>query len=644
MYIYIERKIVEIIPILLSLQTLLGTPAITRQPVDFSVSLGANVTNVAAASSTLPLTYQWLFNDANLAEATSRTLVLTNIQLANSGSYALVATDSSGSVTSRVAHLSVDPSFTKMTTLNIVTNYAGGAGVIWVDINADGQLDLFVSRWFTKDEIFLNHGDGSFDRSTAAQAGSILTINSEGDSSWADYDNDGLPDAYLAAWQNSKSGRLYHNEGGGAFKEITTIAPVSSTAYPSGPTWGDYDNDGYLDLYIGVGWIQKAGKGLLFHNNGDGSFTRITDPAAGPIVTDSGYAGRCYWIDYDGDGDVDLFQANVRGKSAIYRNDGKGVFTKVASSALVTVSNCYSAAWGDFDNDGFQDVFLQVLSYPSSSGPSQKNHLFRNSGDGTFVEITNTVLSEEALRSFHAGWADYDNDGFLDLFLSGDRNNRLYHNNGDGTFTRILSGSLANDTAQSWDMAWGDYDNDGFMDLIVGNGASSFPEPSFLYRNMGNANHWLKLDLHGTVSNRSALGAKIRVKATIKGEPVWQMREISAFTDHGDLRPNFGLGDASFAEMVRIEWPSGQIQEIPNLAADHIFSIQEPPIIAGIKAADGKVELTVRGWKGFTYAIEASIDLGQWTRIGVVQNLTGVLQITDAAATEPRRFYRLIVP
>jgi hypothetical protein len=481
---------------------------------------------------------------------------------------------------------------------------------------------------------------------SAAQAGSILTINSEGDSSWADYDNDGLPDAYIAAWQNSKSGRLYHNEGAGAFKEITTIASVPSTAYPSGPTWGDYDNDGYLDLYVGIGWIQGQSKGWLFHNNRDGSFTRITNPTAGPIVTDSSSAGRCYWVDYDGDGDVDLFQANVRGKNALYRNDGKGVFTKMTNSALAAVSECYSAAWGDFDNDGFQDVFLQALSYPIASTTPHKNHLFRNVGDGIFVEITNSVLSEESLRSFHAGWADYDNDGYLDLFLSGDKNNRLYHNNGDETFTRILTGSLANDTAESWDMAWGDYNNDGFMDLVVGNGASSFAQPSFLYRNMGNSNHWLKLDLRGTVSNRSALGVKVRVKATINGKAVWQMREISAGTDHGDLRPNFGLAEAARADTVRIEWPSGQIQEMLNVPADRILTVQEPPIIDRMaKAVDGKVEITVRGWKGFNYAIEASGDLQNWARIGTAQNLTGTLEANDAGAgIDSRRFYRLAVP
>ena len=195
-------------------------------------------------------------------------------------------------------------------------------------------------------------------------------------------------------------------------------------------------------------------------------------------------------------------------------------------------------------------------------------------------------------------------------------------------------------------MAWGDYDNDGFPDLFVANGSGNLAETAFLYRNMGNSNRWLKFKLVGTVSNRSAIGAKVRVKATLRGRTMWQMREIAAPTDHGDQRPNFGLSDATNAEIVRIEWPSGIVQELHDVTAEQILTVTEPPKLEpNVTLTNGLVELKIKSWTGFICGIEGSSDLRSWDRITTLTNSTGALRFTDLDRTNSLgRFYRVVIP
>src|SRR6185295_13126499 len=152
----------------------------------------------------------------------------------------------------------------------------------------------------------------------------------------------------------------------------------------------------------------------------------------------------------------------------------------------------------------------------------------------------------------------------------------LYHSNGDGTFTKVLTGSLVNDGGNSAGCAWADYDNDGFLDLFVGNWQGS--RPNFLYRNNGNSNHWLKVRCVGGASNRDGIGAKVRVKATMRGKEMWQLREISGGTGFGQssLLGHFGLGDATVARTVRVEWPSGIVQEVYNINVNQTLKLVEP--------------------------------------------------------------------
>ena len=227
-------------------------------------------------------------------------------------------------------------------------------------------------------------------------------------------------------------------------------------------------------------------------------------------------------------------------------------------------------------------------------------------------------------------------------------NNFLYRNNGDGTYTKITAGSLVNDLGYSTGCAWADYDNDGFLDLFVSNGWVTKSENNFLYRNSGNANNWINFRLIGTASNRSAIGAKVRVKATIGGNAIWQLRELSGGGNYGsqnDLRANFGLGGATNVDTVRIEWPSGTVQELHNIAAKQFLTITEPPrLLAG--QTNGTPQFTLKGGRGFNYQIETSTNLPDWSPLGTVTitNLSGTTPIIDTNVPSVRRFYRAFTP
>jgi hypothetical protein len=275
-------------------------------------------------------------------------------------------------------------------------------------------------------------------------------------------------------------------------------------------------------------------------------------------------SGGCFGSacgDFNNDGDPDLFLSNRGGPSKLWRNDGHGQFTAV-SLGLPTEAGALHAVWADYDHDGDLD-----LAWTTSA----ETRVYRNEGGTQFV----LAATLQGASGFPA-WADYDNDGHVDLLAALGQDNQpqqaaLYRNNGDGTFTRATD--VFTEEPDRWTgPSWGDYDNDGFMDLLM----LREELPNRLYHNVKNANHWLKFTLRGAASNRDGVGAKVRVLATIQGQPVWQMREVSGGCyAQGDSRPDFGLGDATQADRVIIEWPSGNVQEWTEMAVDQIFSATE---------------------------------------------------------------------
>jgi hypothetical protein len=221
------------------------------------------------------------------------------------------------------------------------------------------------------------------------------------------------------------------------------------------------------------------------------------------------------------------------------------------------------------------------------------------------------------------------------------QNNFLYRNNGDGTFTKITTGSLANDGGASTGIAWGDYDNDGFLDLFVANGLLGPAQVNFLYRNNGNVNNWVKVKCIGTVSNRVGIGAKVRVKAIIGGRTCWQMRQIDGADGSfgGSVEAHVGLGNATIIDTLRIEWPSGIVQELHDVAPKQFLTVTEPARLQALKAGAFRIQ----SWKGMAFEVQTSTDLDRWSPLTTVTNLTGTLEFTDADTANPsRRFYRTV--
>jgi hypothetical protein len=394
-------------------------------------------------------------------------------------------------------------------------------------------------------------------------------------------------------------GRLYRASAPG------TLAPDLAAGLPAslkgvGCAWGDYDNDGFVDLVIaalyGQGGITTGNR--LFHNDGDGTFTEIT---TGPMVTTNDTHHHPTWADYDGDGDLDLFFAtgSISGGTNLdhmYRNlkveSGVATFEAITTGIIATEarsSQCLQ--WIDYDNDGDLDLF--AVNY--NSVPCQ---LYRNDG-ATFTKITTGALVND-LGNAHGGtWGDFDLDGDLDVFVALDlgQSNRYYRNDGGDVFTRISTGAFVTEAKSNYAAVSGDYDGDGDLDLFVPTARSE--GPSVLYRNdTAGGSHWLGIRLIGGPSNRSAIGARVRVRATIGGVPIVQLRVIQAGTGYGGhdaLAAHFGLGDATSIDSLVITWPSGLVESLPA-AVDQWHTIVEGTTLVGIGDADvPRVSLSVSG-------------------------------------------------
>ncbi len=457
-----------------------------------------------------------------------------------------------------------------------------------------------------------------------------------------DYDNDGLLDIYFV---NSltvdmvKSGgktrsALYHNNGDGTFTDVTDKAGVGDVGWGMGAVVGDYDNDGFDDLYVTC-----LGKNHLFHNNGNGTFTDVTDKAG---VGDPRWSTGAAFVDYDNDGRLVPVQCGPRGLpgagDSLYHNNGDGTFTDVSKKAGVSDPEGYyglGVIVSDFDDDGLQDIYVANDSTP--------NFLYHNNGDGTFKEIGftsgtavndngseqgsmgvtlgdydhdgrldlfvtnfadeyNTLYHADAKNSFtdvsyrakvaevslpYVGWGtkffDYDNDGWQDLFVANGhvypqlenyRQRKLvHHNNRDGTFTEVAEqlGPALAEKRVGRGVAFGDIDNDGDVDLVVGDLDGP---PQLLRNDGGDANNSVLIKTVGTKSNRDGIGARVKVVAGDLSQ-MDEVRSGGSYISQSDLRLHFGLEKRTKIDLIEVRWPSGAVDKITNASAGKILTIKE---------------------------------------------------------------------
>jgi hypothetical protein len=652
------------------------TPLDTPLPSNTANALGKTVSISPGAlvyfdsptvGGVAPFSYQWYLNGSQLVGEVNSTLGYPGVELAP-GDYTVLVTDSqSQSTLSATVAIAVDPTFFKVMTDPVVTSYdqrTTSIGCAWGDYNNDGFVDLFTCGGLDgvagQSQLFHNNGNGTFTQITSGPE--VLAPIFGNTACWGDYDNDGNLDLFVAT---TSVNLLYHNNGAPNydFSQVSTGSIVTDSADTRGAGWADYDQDGFLDLFVTKFDSSASSRCFLYHNNGDGTFTSDTSSA---LVADLASSVSCAWADYDNDGRIDLFVCGGRSVSPapnrLYHNNGDGTFTKMTGSSAGSIATdlgyAGGCAWGDYDGDGWPDLFVMNVGQP--------HLLYHNNGNGTFTQITGPIVSGSPSGWFYAGnhpiscaWGDYDNDGFLDLFLTDEASkgsglvltvNTLYHNNGDGTFTQVTTGSPMGEAADSFGCSWVDYDNDGFLDLFATRGDG---RGHYLYHNnlsnTGNTNHWLTIKLVGTVSNRSAIGAKIRVKAFYRGRSRWQVRQISdgsggGWASHDGLRAHFGLGDATNVDTVRIEWPSGSVQEFHNITPKQILTYTEPPRMLASRVG-GVPQFAIKGGRFMQYDIQASTNLSSWSSIGTltITNMSGIAQIVDTnSPTLGHKFYRAV--
>jgi hypothetical protein len=462
--------------------------------------------------------------------------------------------------------------FVRVETGPIVSDGGWSFGVSWVDYDGDGYPDIYVNNDIFRqvgelNYLYRNNGDGSY---TRVDDGVIAAEGSSVGSTWADFDNDGDNDVFVSCF--GQHNYFYRNNGDGTF----TKASAGPLGTPEEGTmeaeWVDYNNDGQLDLFV-VNHRAPSSPALiqcaLYMNDGDS--LQMQDNSAIGLVEDEGNSTA--WGDFDNDGDRDLFWSRNDKLTLFFENDGDGTFTQNTDNAIAQPPAKYHANWADYDNDGDPDLYTGG-GYPGTP------RLLKNSGAGDFTVVTGGDLAADSGYWTGGYWGDYNNDGWLDLLVLGNKYyepfpNRLYRNNGDGSFTRVMDGPVASDEEPSSAAAWADHDRDGDLDLFIANVNDA---DNTLYENLGNTNRWLQIRLEGRASNRSGVGAKIRLRALLSGEPVWQMREISSktgFMSQGELVAHFGLADAAMADSLLVEWPSGYTDTLVNVGVNQFLFIIE---------------------------------------------------------------------
>jgi enediyne biosynthesis protein E4 len=509
----------------------------------------------------------------------------------------------------------------------LIETMAGGVAVF--DYDNDGRLDIFFTNGGLisdpmpdgklpdkSDKKFWNrlyhqNADGTFTDVTerAGLAGVPQGYYSMG-VAVGDYDNDGFEDLYVTGYGGNI---LYHNNGDGAFTDVTGKAGVRGGDWSASAGFFDYDNDGKLDLFITryVDWTFKNNRycgekppngvrsychpdnydgvsNILYHNNGDGTFTDVSRKAG--IANPHGKGLGVSFADYDGDGWSDVFVANDSVQCFLYHNNGNGTFNELGLLAGVGYNEDGKTFAGmgidfnDYDNDGLPDIVVTDLS-------NERYMLFRNEGTGTFRDVTNASGLGGATLAF-SGWSthlfDYDNDGWKDLFVAQSHvmdtiektspNLRymeppLLLRNSSGHFSRVLAGDVFQQNWAGRGAAFGDIDNDGDIDVIV----SNLGQKAYVLRNDGgDHNNWIGIQPVGTKSNRDGIGARIKIVSASGLTQYFTVNTAVGYLSASDKRVLAGLGKDSTAKVIEIRWPSGVVQKFENVKGRQYLKAVEP--------------------------------------------------------------------
>ncbi len=493
-----------------------------------------------------------------------------------------------------------------------------GSGAAFFDYDADGDADLYlvngaplpgyVSQETPTNCLYRNNGDGTFTDVTE-EAGVGDTGYGHG-CAVGDYNNDGALDLYVA---NYGTNRLYRNSGDGTFTEVAELAGVTEPRWSTSCAFADYDRDGDLDLYVvnyivfdidENPWCGLKEKGIraycepnnftaqsdtLYRNNGDGTFTDVTENTG--IYNPTGKGLGVVWGDYDNDGALDIYVANDSTENLFYRNRGDGTFEEIGFMIGVALNengvaeNGMGTAFGDWDNDGWFD--LTVTNYAA-----QTNTFYHNDGDGFFTDATSTTKT--AQRTFpYLGWAtafmDYNNDGTQDIFVANGhlhenlaelgqegtygQRNLMFRNERDGTFTEVSEslGPGMQLAESSRGATFADYDSDGDMDIVVTNANTA---PRLLRNEGGNKNNWLQVRLTAKTGSTAAIGARVEITTG----PLTQTQAIRSgdgYLSQRDFTLHFGIGTYSVVDDVTVRWQSGKTQQVQGISANRVLSLME---------------------------------------------------------------------
>jgi hypothetical protein len=501
-------------------------------------------------------------------------------------------------------------------------------GVVLEDFDSDGFLDIMLSSWGVHNQLrlFRNNGDGTFTERTE-EAG-LMGLTGGLNMIQCDYNNDGHMDVLVlrGAWLGTEGHypcSLLRNNGNFTFTDVTEEAGLLRYHPTQTAAWFDYNNDGWLDLFIAYESKDPAADPNpceLFRNNGDGTFTECGVEHGVNLV---GYFKGVVSADYNNDGRPDLFLSRLDGAKILLRNDGPAGadkspsapwrFTDVAAAAGVTEPPSTFTCWFfDYNNDGWPDIFVSgymiqdvgdiAADYLGLPYSGQRAKLYRNNGDGTFTDVSKECGLDKMLLTMGANFGDLDNDGWLDFYVgTGNPDlsvlipNRMFRNDGGRRFQDVTTSGGFGQLQKGHAVAFGDINNSGTQDIysVVGGAVESDHAHNQLFRNPGHGNNWLKLKLEGVRTNRAAIGARVKVVAEEDGRERAIHRTVGSGGSFGaaSVRQEIGLGRSVAVRRVEIFWPvTGATQVVTGLEVNTCYHIREGDMAAA------KVELRSFKW------------------------------------------------